>query len=65
MLKGHYCESVLHPQQNAWHGVEVKAQCDKETARGEENHTGISLQDGLKGTKVGRKVNEDLKLKEE
>jgi hypothetical protein len=43
----------------------VKAQCDKETARGEENHTGISLQDGLKGTKVGCKVNEDLKLKEE
>jgi hypothetical protein len=50
---------------NAWHGAEVKAQHDKKTARGGENHTGISLQGGLKGTKVGCKISEDLKVKEE
>jgi hypothetical protein len=32
---------------------------------GGTNHSGISLQGELKGTKVGCKVNDDLKLKEE
>jgi hypothetical protein len=50
----------------AWSRAEGPAkQCDKKTAHGGENHTGISLQGGLKGTKVGCKVSEDLKLKEE
>jgi hypothetical protein len=58
-------ETLLVKTRNARHGAEVKARRDKKTARGGENHSGISLRGGLKGTKVGCKVNENLKLKEE
>lgn len=58
-------EALVVKTRNARHGVELKAQCDKKTARGGESHTGVSLRGGLKGTKVGCKVSADLKLKEE
>jgi hypothetical protein len=41
----------------ACHQPMVKARRDKKTARGGENHSGMSLWGGLKGTKVGCKVN--------
>lgn len=64
-VKKEILEALVVKTWNARHGVVLKAQCDKKTAQGGENHTGISLQGGLKGTKVGCKVSEDLKLKEE
>jgi hypothetical protein len=58
-------ESLLVKTRNARHGVEVKARRDKKIACGGDNHSGISLRGGLKGTKVGCKLGEDLKLKDE
>jgi hypothetical protein len=46
-----------------WGGGEAGG--DRKTKCGGTNHSGILLKGELKGTKVGYKVNDDLKLKEE
>jgi hypothetical protein len=58
-------EALVEKTRNARFSAEVKARRDKKTKRGGANHCGISLRGGLQGTKVGCKVNEELKLKEE
>jgi hypothetical protein len=55
---------AVHEAVYARYSVEIKAHCEKKTDRVGKNHVCISLHGGLtRCTKVGCKINDDLKLK--